>query len=286
MKNPSCSQNIKSFEIPVWVQTLSLSLSEKFLLSLILSLDNQSHCFASNIYLAERTGLSSSRISYYINKFKKLGLIKQLNSDNEKRKLEVIIIKSKPEKENYSKKDSYAKTRRGGTCFHDSPHIYRELQEEKQQTEDVVVVSFEEEKRRQLLESKGLKASQFKSIPIFNLEASLAAADQYAKSKPVLSYQALCAKAIREHWKPNEKALKKEPPLHPTHQKCKDYLDDHKYLFSHDYLVKENYFFKFEEDRFYFNYGESFQPIYYDDKECFEILKFGVNKMKKQKEIL
>jgi len=207
------SITVKSFNVPEWVQNLDLSITEKFFLSLLLSLDNQDHCYASNDHLAKRMGLSQSRISFYINKFKKMGLLKQLSEVNDKRVIQVVLPKSSPEKEKVSKKESFVKTRGRGTCFHDSPHIYREQDvDEEQQQEKVVVVSLDEDekKRKEILEPIGLNPSFFYNVSISSLESHLMAAKQYAEKVHVESYQSLCAKAIRQKWQPNITKPKEE----------------------------------------------------------------------------
>lgn len=62
-----------------------LNAFEKFLLAEIDSLDNDSHCYASNKHLSELLGCSEWQVSRMISKLKSLNLIEQLNFDGRKR---------------------------------------------------------------------------------------------------------------------------------------------------------------------------------------------------------
>src|SRR4029077_871568 len=65
--------------IPKELEDLGLSAIEQMLLATIDALDDEEeHCTASNAYLAKRMGISESRISFYITKFKRMELVEQV----------------------------------------------------------------------------------------------------------------------------------------------------------------------------------------------------------------
>ena len=89
---------------------------EQMLLVTIDSLDHgPNNCFASNKYLANSFGLSESRISYYITKFRKLGLIEFISFDGRMRKLKSLKSRWFQDPETNSKNTLYVKTRRQTT---------------------------------------------------------------------------------------------------------------------------------------------------------------------------
>lgn len=127
-------QYIEEDEVPVkrftgyWIPEelgrLGLTKIEQLLLSVIHSLDNPApkYCFASNKYLAEEMDLSESRISFYLTKFKRMGLIKEVGFDGRKRRMTCTKenwYKNKIEiKQKCSKKVLCVKTRSQGARKH------------------------------------------------------------------------------------------------------------------------------------------------------------------------
>jgi DNA-binding transcriptional regulator GbsR (MarR family) len=104
--------------IPKELSNLGLTKIEQFLLSMIDSLCGSAprYCFASNSYLAKQMELSESRVSYYLTKLKKLGLIEQVSFDGTERRLRTLKHnwykpKEDIEKDENSKKDVCVKTR-------------------------------------------------------------------------------------------------------------------------------------------------------------------------------
>lgn len=87
--DPTPTQRFTGYWIPVELTHLGLSKIEQFLLSMIHSLEapDPEYCFASNAYLAKQMGLSESRISHYITKFKRKGLIEEVGYDGRRRRL-------------------------------------------------------------------------------------------------------------------------------------------------------------------------------------------------------
>lgn len=73
--------------IPVEIELLPLSLTEKVLLSEIVSLDRVGECFASNEHFSKLLGVRSDSVSRLISKLKKAGYLKQIGFDGRKRKL-------------------------------------------------------------------------------------------------------------------------------------------------------------------------------------------------------
>lgn len=100
-------QKCTGYWIPIELSKLGLSKIEQFLLAMIDSLqgDAPDYCFATNKYLAEHMELSESRISFYITKFKRMGLIEEVGYDGRRRRLRTLKENwYKPPHEN-SKKD-------------------------------------------------------------------------------------------------------------------------------------------------------------------------------------
>lgn len=93
-------QQFTGYWIPVELNRLGLSKTEQLLLSMIHSLEAPApkYCFASNKFLAEHMDLSESRVSFYITKFKRMGLIKEIGFDGRKRRMACL-------KENWYKRD-------------------------------------------------------------------------------------------------------------------------------------------------------------------------------------
>lgn len=108
----------KGYWIPVELDRFDLSNIEKLLLSIIDTLDDpEKHCYASNGYLAEKMGLSISRISFYLTKFKKMGLIEEISFSGRQRIIRVCKENWYAKEIKNSKKESYVKTRRQTTRF-------------------------------------------------------------------------------------------------------------------------------------------------------------------------
>lgn len=112
-------QKFTGYWIPVELSQLGLSKIEQFLLSIIDSLDAPApdYCFASNSFLAQQMELSESRISFYITKFKRKGLIKEIRYDGRRRRITCLKenwYKRKIELESHiEKKELCVKTRSG-----------------------------------------------------------------------------------------------------------------------------------------------------------------------------
>lgn len=110
----SIKKHCKGYWIPLELMALGLNMVESALLSLIDTLDSgdPDYCYASNSYLAKEMDLSESRISFYITKFKRLNLIKEISFSGRTRRL--MVLKENWYKRN-SKKESCVKTRRQTT---------------------------------------------------------------------------------------------------------------------------------------------------------------------------
>lgn len=80
--------------IPVELTQFGLSKTEEHLLATIHALTGPApkYCFASNEFLAKEMNLSESRVSFYITKLKRMGLIEQVSYDGRRR-----ILRSCPE---------------------------------------------------------------------------------------------------------------------------------------------------------------------------------------------
>lgn len=77
--------------IPVEIELLPLSLTEKVLLSEIVSLDRVGECFASNEHFSKLLGVRSDSVSRLISKLKKAGYLKQISFDGRRRRLLPIL---------------------------------------------------------------------------------------------------------------------------------------------------------------------------------------------------
>lgn len=112
---PIPQQRFTGYFIPVELEKLGLNRSEQFLLAMIDSLDTGSpnHCFASNVYLAEKLNLSESRVSYYITKLKRLRLIEEVGFNGRRRILK--SLKHNWYNPEFSKKELCVETRRQTT---------------------------------------------------------------------------------------------------------------------------------------------------------------------------
>ncbi|TGN08608.1 helix-turn-helix domain-containing protein [Leptospira bandrabouensis] len=73
--------------IPVEIEVLPLNLTEKVLLSEVVSLDRAGECFASNAHFAQILGVRADSISRIISKLKKMGYLKQKSFDGRRRVL-------------------------------------------------------------------------------------------------------------------------------------------------------------------------------------------------------
>jgi hypothetical protein len=141
----------KGYWIPVELDRFGLSNIEKLLLSIIDSLDDpEKHCYASNGYLSEQMGLSISRISFYLTKFKKMNLIEEVSFSGRQRIIRVCKENWYVKELKNSKKESYVKTRRQTTCLQEgrlrenTHHIVKciEKLDQQPQTPSLVVVDF------------------------------------------------------------------------------------------------------------------------------------------------
>lgn len=117
MSNKEYNQNHhKGHWIPVELDRFGLSNTEKLFLSIIDSLDSPvDHCYASNEYFADQMGLSISRITYYLTKFKRMGLIEQLSFSGRVRVIRVCKENWYAKEVKNSKKESCVKTSRQTT---------------------------------------------------------------------------------------------------------------------------------------------------------------------------
>jgi len=77
--------------IPVEIEALPLSLTEKVLFAEIVSLDRVGECFASNEHFSKLLGIRPDSVSRIISKLKKIGYLKQTGFDGRHRKLAPII---------------------------------------------------------------------------------------------------------------------------------------------------------------------------------------------------
>jgi len=139
-------QKFTGYWIPAELGNLGLSKTEQMLLSLIDSLDAPApdYCFASNKYLAEHMDLSESRISFYLTKFKRMGLIIEVGFDGRRRRIACLKenwYKRDFEKEqSNSKKELCVKTRTEGTRNHvgrpreNTYHIIKKITKKKNNT--------------------------------------------------------------------------------------------------------------------------------------------------------
>lgn len=85
------AKRLKGLWIPDrYLHNSDLTYAEKFLMGYIYILDQDSHCYASNKYLADLMGLSESRLSNMLVSLKKKKCIKQISWDGKIRKLTCI----------------------------------------------------------------------------------------------------------------------------------------------------------------------------------------------------
>ncbi len=91
-EEPQPKQKFTGYWIPLELERLGLNRQEQFLLAMIDSLDSgdPEYCFASNTYLAKKLELSESRVSFYITKLKRMGLIAQVGFDGRRRMLKSL----------------------------------------------------------------------------------------------------------------------------------------------------------------------------------------------------
>jgi DNA-binding transcriptional ArsR family regulator len=129
----------KGYWIPVELDRFGLTNIEKLFLSIIDSLDDpEKHCYASNGYFAEQMGLSISRISFYLTKFKKMGLIEEVSFSGRQRIIRVCKENWYVKELKNSKKESYVKTRRQTTRFQEGRlrenayHIVKSIEKSKE----------------------------------------------------------------------------------------------------------------------------------------------------------
>ncbi|WP_108978490.1 helix-turn-helix domain-containing protein [Leptospira ryugenii] len=80
--------------IPVWMESLDLTHSQRMLYAEIFSLHKSGGCFASNAHFARVLKLKPDTITRMISKLKKLGFVKQVGFDGRKRTLVPILFES------------------------------------------------------------------------------------------------------------------------------------------------------------------------------------------------
>lgn len=112
-EEPIPKQRFTGYWIPVELTKLGLTKIEQFLLSMIDSLESEApeYCFASNAYLADKMEMSESRVSFYITKLKRMGLIKQVGFNGRRRILRTLKENWYKITEENSKKELCVKTR-------------------------------------------------------------------------------------------------------------------------------------------------------------------------------
>lgn len=153
-------QRFTGYWIPVELSQLELTKTEQFLLAMIDSLEepDPNYCFASNAYLAQKMELSESRISHYITRFKRMGLIEEVCFDGRRRRMRTLKSNWYARIEQKSKKElcvvaSRQTTRLRVPRLRDStiPPIYREEDKEQQQrvAKAPVVVSSKKPKKEE-----------------------------------------------------------------------------------------------------------------------------------------
>lgn len=141
------SPSFTGYWIPKELSELGLIKVEQMLLALIDSLTKPApdFCFASNAYLAKHMELSEARVSFYLTKFRRMGLIEIVSFDGRRRRMrtlksqwyklaedkQVEKLNTPPE---VSKKELCAPTRRQGTCGRvgrvrvDAYHIIKDIE--------------------------------------------------------------------------------------------------------------------------------------------------------------
>ncbi len=73
--------------IPVWMESLKLTHSQRMLYAEIVALHKAGGCFASNAHFAKVLGLKTDTITRMISKLRKEGFLKQVSFDGRKRTL-------------------------------------------------------------------------------------------------------------------------------------------------------------------------------------------------------
>lgn len=198
----------KGWWIPIELERFGLSKIEQFLLSIIDNLDGPNHCSASNAYLANQMDLSLSRISFYITKFKKMGLIEEVSFSGRIRILRAMKENWYALKKQDSKKESYVKTRRQTTRFQEgrlrenTHHIIKDIEkriddddvpagheppsEEQNQSESFIKkIVFRHKTKNVISKSEEEVIAYLKSNGFLNSEIS-EAIKSCAESRPVL----------------------------------------------------------------------------------------------------
>lgn len=80
--------------IPVWMESLKLTHSQRMLYAEIVALHKTGGCFASNAHFAKVLGLKSDTITRMISKLRKDGFLKQVSFDGRKRTLAPLVFDS------------------------------------------------------------------------------------------------------------------------------------------------------------------------------------------------
>ncbi|WP_411821278.1 helix-turn-helix domain-containing protein [Leptospira sp. 'Mane'] len=75
----------RTLRLPVWVQSLDLSMTAKILLAEIESLHRNKGCFASNSYLAELLGIEINTVAKNLAILRKKGFLQTVSFDGRKR---------------------------------------------------------------------------------------------------------------------------------------------------------------------------------------------------------
>lgn len=136
-------QRFTGYWIPVELTNLGLTKIEQCLLAMIDSLDSGApfYCFASNAYLAKHMDLSESRISYYITKFRKMGLIQALPYDGKMRKLKTIKSNWYREKIEKFKKYPLRENKKGSTRKQEGGVRENAYHIEKKYTKENIIIA-------------------------------------------------------------------------------------------------------------------------------------------------
>jgi len=80
--------------IPVWMESLALTHSQRLLYAEIVALHKTGGCVASNAHFAKVLGLKTDTITRIISKLKKDGFLKQVSFDGRKRTLAPLVFDS------------------------------------------------------------------------------------------------------------------------------------------------------------------------------------------------
>ncbi len=158
--------------IPLWIENLKLTNSQKKLLAEIVSLHQRGKCFASNQYFSEVLGLKPDTISGMISFLKKKGFIRQTGFDGRKRYLEPASDSSPTQKQmqQTEMRPSIPKKSEPASDFNRSPFnstletIYKSTSE-LNLFEDKIKSFSQETKQKllQLFESRGADSRIFES---------------------------------------------------------------------------------------------------------------------------